>query len=108
MKKRVTFTVDKDVVEGLKKVPRGVSVSKMVSWILRGMIEDLTPGGKSPDEFARFMYNDPDGREVIEFMKEKWGPILYPVFDKVDAVTDSLKEKIKPKKRARNVGSVVR
>jgi hypothetical protein len=99
MKKRICLTVDEYVYEGLKNVPRGVSVSEMVSWFLRGIIEEVTPGGMSPEEFVKLMDNDPRGKEVRQHIKRTLGPILNPVFDKVDEVTDGLKAKIKHKKK---------
>jgi hypothetical protein len=103
MKKRICLTVDEDVYEGLKNVPRGVSVSEMVSWILRGLIEEVTPGGRSPEEFVKFMDNDPRGKEVRQHIKKTLGPIINPVFDKVDEIADGIKTKIRPKKKVRNV-----
>ena len=41
MKKRVTFTVDEDVFESLRMLPRGMSVSDYVNFMLRGMVEVL-------------------------------------------------------------------
>jgi len=76
MKKRVSFTVDKDVVETLKKVPREVSISEVVNWVLRSVFEDVKPNGMSEDEFIRFMDSDPRGREVRKFLQDKLGPII--------------------------------
>lgn len=76
MKKRVSFTVDEDVIERLKKVPREVSISEIVNWVLRAMFEDVRPGGMSEEEFIRFMDSDPRGREVRKFLQDKLGPIL--------------------------------
>lgn len=76
MKKRVSFTVDEDVIERLKKVPREVSISEIVNWVLRAMFEDVKPGGISEEEFIKFMDNDPRGREVRKFLQDKLGPII--------------------------------
>jgi hypothetical protein len=40
-KKRVAFSVDEYVYDGLKQVPRGVSVSEIVNWLLRALITDI-------------------------------------------------------------------
>jgi len=76
MKKRVSFTVDKDVVETLKKVPREVSISEVVNWVLRATFEDMKPNGMTEEEFIRFMDSDPRGREVRKFLQDKLGPII--------------------------------
>src|SRR3990172_7363186 len=85
MKKRVTFSVDEDVFEGLKEVPRGVSVSEIVSWFLKAIITDIQ--GTSDEEFRKFMDNDPRGKEVRKYLQEK----LLPVLDKVDDGVDNVK-----------------
>ena len=92
MKKRVTFTVDEDVYEGLKQVPRGVSVSEIVSWLLRAVITDIQ--GMSDQEFKKFMENDPRGKEVRNYLQDK----LLPFFDTVDSGVEKVKKTLKPKK----------
>ena len=92
MKKRVTFTVDEDVYEGLKQVPRGVSVSEIVSWLLRAVITDIQ--GMSDEEFKKFMENDPRGKEVRIYLQDK----LLPFFDTVDSGVEKVKKTLKPKK----------
>ena len=76
MKKRMCFTVDEDVIEGLRLVPRGVSLSTVVTWVLRAMAEDVKPNGMTEDEFIKYMDSDPEGRAVREYLGEKLGPIL--------------------------------
>jgi len=95
MKKRVTFSVDEDVFEGLKEVPRGVSVSEIVSWFLRAIITDIQ--GMSDEEFRKFMDNDPRGKEVRKYLQEK----LLPVLDKVDDGVDNVKKTLKIKKEGK-------
>ncbi len=92
MKKRVTFTVDEDVYEGLKQVPRGVSVSEIVSWLLRAVITDIQ--GMPDEEFKKFMENDPRGKEVRNYLQGK----LLPFFDTVDSGVEKVKKTLKPKK----------
>ena len=95
MKKRVTFSVDEDVFEGLKDVPRGVSVSEIVSWFLRAIITDIQ--GMSDEEFRKIMDNDPRGKEVRKYLQEK----LLPVLDKVDEGVDNVKKTLKIKKEGK-------
>lgn len=91
MKKKLTLTIDPEVYDSLKHLPRGVSISEVVSWMLRAMVEDVKPGGMTEDEFLKFMDNDPRGHEVREYIREKLGPLVYPVRDMVS------KEKAKGK-----------
>ena len=95
MKKRVTFSVDEDVFEGLKEVPRGVSVSEVVSWFLRAIITDIQ--GISDEEFRKFMDSDPRGKEVRKYLQEK----LLPVLDKVDGGVGNVKKTLKIKKEGK-------
>ncbi len=92
MKKRVSFTVDEDVYEGLKGVPRGISVSEVVSWFLRAIITDIQ--GMSDEDFRKFMDNDPRGKEVRKYLQEK----LLPVLDKVDEGVGGVKKTLRVKK----------
>lgn len=88
MKKRATFTVDEDVFEELKMVPRGFSVSEFVSFMLKGMLKEISGGvtGKgmmSKEEFEKWINSDPELKKVREAIRESWGPTVYPVVDGV-------------------------
>jgi predicted CopG family antitoxin len=76
MKRKLTLTIDGDVYEQMGELPRKVSISEVVSWVLRAMIEDVKPNGMSEDDFIKFMDNDPQGREVRKLLQEKIGPII--------------------------------
>ncbi|OGW47347.1 MAG: hypothetical protein A2Y66_01035 [Nitrospirae bacterium RBG_13_41_22] len=88
MKKRVTFTVDEDVYEGLKDVPRGVSVSEVVSWMLRALITDIQ--GMSDEDFKKLMDSDPRGKEVRKLLQKKLGPVVDKVDSKIEKMSNSL------------------
>jgi hypothetical protein len=92
MKKRVAFSVDEDVYDGLKQVPRGISVSEVVNWLLRALITDIQ--GMPYEEFRKFMENDPRGKEVRKYLQDK----LLPFFDTVDSGVEKVKKTLKPKK----------
>ena len=92
MKKRVAFSVDEDVYDGLKQVPRGVSVSEVVNWLLRALITDVQ--GIPDEDFRKFMENDPRGKEVRKYLQDK----LLPFFDTVDSGVEKVKKTLKPKK----------
>ena len=92
MKKRVAFSVDEDVYDGLKQVPRGISVSEVVNWLLRALITDIQ--GMPDEEFRKFMENDPRGKEVRKYLQDK----LLPFFDTVDSGVEKVKKTLKPRK----------
>ena len=53
MKKRATFTIDEDVFNRLKLLPRGISMSEFVNDMLKGLVNVLHVG-MSPEEIAEF------------------------------------------------------
>jgi hypothetical protein len=74
VKKRVTFTVSEDVFEGLQDIPRGVSVSEIVSWVLKAMIEDVKKGRElTQEEFDKWIEGTPEGRDFRERLLDKYG-----------------------------------
>jgi predicted CopG family antitoxin len=77
VKKKLTLTIDDDVYAGLKDIPRGVSISEIVSWILKGMIEDIKKGRQqTQEEFDEWVESTPEGRDFRERFVEKYGPRL--------------------------------
>ena len=104
MKKRVTFTVDEDVFEELKFVPRGFSVSEFVSFMLRGMLKELGQGRIfSQEEFEEWVNSDPKLKKVREGMREAWGPTVWKAADKVIDAKKKVKGKIKSIRGKKNV-----
>lgn len=91
MKKRATFTIDEDVFEGLKMVPRSFSVSEFVSFMLRGMLKEMASGmsGKgimSQQDFEKWVNSEPELKKVREGIRDSLGPVVYPMVDKVKKV----------------------
>lgn len=88
MKKRIAISVDDDVYEELKMVPRGFSVSDFVSFMLRGISNEIARGisGKgmmSKEEFEKWVNSDLELKRVREGIRDSWGPTVYPVVDGV-------------------------
>ena len=50
MKKKLTLTIDSDVYDGLEDLPRKVSVSEFVNFMLKAYIEVFKKGGLPSDE----------------------------------------------------------
>ena len=76
MRKKILLSIDSEAYEGIKELPKKVSISEIVSWIVRAMIEDIKIDGMSTKEFIDYMDSDLRGREVRQYLKEKIGPIL--------------------------------
>jgi predicted CopG family antitoxin len=94
MRKKLTLTIDADVYAMIKELPRKVSISEVVSWMLKSMYEVLKKGRElTQEEFDEWIKNTPEGRAFKERFKEHWGPTVYKIEDTVNG----LKEKLKPK-----------
>jgi hypothetical protein len=77
VKKRVTFTVDEDVYEGLQQIPRGVSVSEIVSWLLKALIEDLKKGRElTQEEFDKWLEGTQEGMDFRDRFIKKYGHLF--------------------------------
>ena len=77
MKKRVSFTVDEDVYDDLQAVPRGVSVSEVINWILKSMIQDIKKGRElTQEEFDQWIESTPEGRDYRERFLNKYGHLF--------------------------------
>lgn len=92
MKKKLTLTIDEDVYEQMGELPRKVSVSEIVTWVLKGIITDIQ--GMPDEEFRKLMDSDPRGREVHAFLKDRIGPFV----DKVESGIESVKRPLKKRK----------
>ena len=76
MKKRLNLTIDKSIHDEIGELPRKVSISEMVSWILKCLVEGVKLDGMTSKEFINYMDKDVRGRIVRQYLKEKIGPIL--------------------------------
>jgi len=96
MRKKLTLTIDADVYDMIKELPRKVSISEFVSWMLKGMYEDIKKGRElTQEEVTAWIEKTPEGRDFRERLKEHWGPTL----DKIDNTLNGVKEKITPKRK---------
>lgn len=91
MKRKLTLTIDEDVYTDMGELPRKVSVSEIVTWVLKGIITDIQ--GMPDEEFRKLMDSDPRGREVHAFLKGK----LAPFVEKVESVIESRKKSSRKK-----------
>jgi predicted CopG family antitoxin len=100
MKKRLNVTIDDDVYEMIKELPRKVSVSEIISWFLKSMLEDIKRGGKfSQEEFEKWVESTPEGKDFRRRGREQFGPTIRKVEDKLNGI----KEKIVPQKRKKAI-----
>jgi len=77
MKKRLNLTVDDDVYESLGEIPRKVSVSELVNWLLKVFVAELKMGRElTDDELIKLTDNIQGGKDFRRRMKEEMGPKL--------------------------------
>jgi predicted CopG family antitoxin len=77
MKKRVSFTVDEEVYDDLQAVPRGVSVSEVINWLLKSMIEDIKLGREmTQKEFDEWIESTPEGKDYRNRFIDKYGHLF--------------------------------
>lgn len=96
MKKRICLTVDESVYNGLQEVPRGVSISEVVSFLLKAMIEDVRKGREmTQEEFDEWIESTEEGREFRERFIEKYGHFFKRLQYGLDRLSDEKKKKKK-------------
>jgi hypothetical protein len=105
MRKKLTLSIDEDVYNALQSVPRSFSVSEFVSFMLRGMLQEVKNGRIfNKEEFEEWLNTDPELKRIREGMREAWGPTVYPVIDKINTVTDKVKAKVGVKTKSSKAG----
>ncbi len=103
MKKRIALSIDDDIYNDLKFVPRGFSVSDFVGFMLRGMLNELNHGYTTQEEFEKWVNSDPELKRIREAIKEAWGPNVWRAADKVINAKKKVKGKIRNIKEKKNV-----
>ena len=81
MRRKLTLTIDPAIYEKLGDLPRRVSVSAVVSVVLKALISDAK--GMSDEEFLKLVDKDPDTRELHLYLQDKLGPYLEKYLKKV-------------------------
>ena len=81
MKKKITLTIDSDVYDSLEELPRKVSVSEFVSFMLKGYVETFKKGGELTEEETDAIVQQMGGEELRERLRNTFGPS----FDKIDS-----------------------
>src|SRR3989304_6995117 len=97
MKKRVTITLDGDVVDFFQeKAPRKVSVSEVIAWVVRATLKDIQAGRElSSKELQEWINRTPEGKDFRERLIENWGPEL----KKIDETVSKVKEAVRLDKK---------
>ena len=99
MRKKLTLTIDADVYDKIKELPRTVSISEVVSWVLKAMYQEIKSGKEmTSEEIGKWADSTPEGRDFRDRLTEHWGPAVL----KMDDAIKGMKKKVIPgRKRAR-------
>lgn len=95
MRKKLTLTIDSDVYDMIKELPRKVSISEVVSFVLKAMYQDLKKGRElTQEEMDAWIESSPELKEFRERLQEHWGPGIR----KIDETVEKIKSTVVPKK----------
>lgn len=87
MRKKLTLTIEPEVYDMIKDLPRKVSISEVVSFVLKAMVEDLKKGRElTQEEFDKWIESTPEGRDFRERFREHWGPSIWKINETVEKV----------------------
>jgi len=85
VRRKLTLTIDPIIYENLGDLPRRVSLSAVVSVVLKAIMSDVK--GMSDEDFLKLVDSDPDTREVHVLLQDKLGPYLEKYLKKVPDVS---------------------
>jgi hypothetical protein len=95
MRKKLTLTIDSDVYDVIKELPRTVSISEVVSFVLKAMYEDVKKGRESTDEeLDAWIRSNPELTDFRERLREHWGPGI----SKINHAVEKVKGAVTPNK----------
>lgn len=87
MKKRINLTIDGDLYDELENLPRKVSVSEFVNFMLKGYVETFKKGRELTQEEVDEIVEKLGGDEFREKLRN-----AFPPLDKAAAFTDWIKD----------------
>ena len=96
MKRRLAITIDDDVLSELEQLPRKVSISEVITWVVRAALQDLKSGHKlSAKELQDWIDSTEEGRDFRQRLIDRYSS----TFEKVDSNIESVKQALGLKKR---------
>lgn len=97
-KHKILLSIDEGLYNGLKELPRAVSVSDIFETLLKFGLEDIKrfPKVMSDEEIREWRRRDPKRLEVISYLRDELGLGKY-----VDAIDDAMKITDKAKTAAK-------
>ena len=105
MKRKINLTIPEDLYAELERLPRGVSISEVASFLLRCYMETVKKRREINDEEFDAIIEEMGGEAFKERMKIGLGPTI----DKMDWVGEKIKDALGlgPKEKAKKGGGAV-
>jgi predicted CopG family antitoxin len=72
MRRKITLTIDSDVYDSLEELPRKVSVSEFVNFMLKAYIEAFKRGGMPSDEQVDEIVAKMGGEEFRDRLRDRF------------------------------------
>ena len=96
MRKKLTLTIDSEVYDMIKELPRKVSISEVVSFVLKGLYKELKMGRQlTQEEIDQWLESTSKERDFRNRLREHWGPS----FKKIDDSIEKVKRAVVPKRK---------
>jgi predicted CopG family antitoxin len=74
MKERMTISIDKEIYDFLQELPRKVSISEVLTFLVKAAFKEIKDGRELTDtEFQQWMDSTPEGKDFRERLIENWG-----------------------------------
>jgi hypothetical protein len=100
MKKKITLSIDSDVFDKLKDLPRKVPVSELVNWVLRAMLQDVKKGKElTSEELRAYVKQTPEGRDFLGRFDESLGPKIEHLIEEVNSIKKAIGLDVKGSKK---------
>ena len=81
-RKKLTLTVDAEAYAMIKDIPRDVSVSEIVSWVIKAMVQDIKKGRElTQEEFDEWVESTPEGQDFRQRFLMAYGPTFKKIRD---------------------------
>ncbi len=91
MKKKITLSIDSDVYDELNELPRKVSISEVVNWVLKAMLQDIKKGRElTAEELAEYVRQTPEGKNFLERYQEAYGTKIDTIMSEIRRIKKAI------------------
>ncbi|MBI5849312.1 MAG: hypothetical protein HZB31_15430 [Nitrospirae bacterium] len=98
MKERMTVTIDKEIYDLLQELPRKVSISEVLTFLVKAAFKEIKEGRELTDtELQQWLDSTKEGEDFRERLIEHWGPTFKKIDDSIEKAKGSVKGKKKEK-----------